>query len=42
MVTKGVFLSVSPNPDLCDGESFFKTYLLDLKSNESKSRLTDS
>ena len=35
------FLSANPNPYFWSGESFLKKDLLDLKSEESKSRLTD-
>ena len=35
------FLSANPNPDFWSGESFLKKDSLDLKSEESKSRLTD-
>ena len=37
----GVFLSVNPKTDFRSGESFLKKDSLDLKSEESKSRLTD-
>ena len=39
--TDFAFLSANPNPDFWSGESFLKKDSLDLKSKESKSRLTD-
>ena len=39
--TDFAFLSANPNPDFWSGESFLKKDSLDLKSGESKSRLTD-
>ena len=39
--TDFAFLSANPNPDFWSGESFLKKDSLDLKSEESKSRLTD-
>ena len=39
--TDFAFLSANPNPDFWSGESFLKKDPLDLKSEESKSRLTD-
>ena len=39
--TDFAFLSANPDPDIWSGESFMKKDLLDLKSEETKSRLTD-